>query len=132
MQSRAATISSESVVTPTRLVNDEEAEISAIRRADNHNNNLVIEDEASWDRAAVSPTSTSWSMNSCSIDDDGNTDSSSHHHDDSSDDIHDVDNATDDIGRCLLDLHKQGVLYKGVRPIISTIFTRYVGRNSIE
>jgi hypothetical protein len=132
LQSKAAATSSasSSEVTPTRLVN--EAEISPIRCADNSHfltdNNLVIEDEVSWDRANDSPTSASWSMNSCSIDDDGNTVSSIRDHEDSSA-SNDVNKSTEGIVRCLLDLRERGVLYKGVKPIISTIFTRYVRKN---
>lgn len=105
-------------------------ELSPIRSADDSQllsdncNNLVIEDENSWDRAADSPTSTSWSMNSCSTDDDGNTVGSIHEQDSYGD--NDYDSNTEGIVQCLLDLRQRGVLYQGVKPIISTIFTRYV------
>lgn len=135
MQSKAAVTpssfaSSSSEVTPTRLVN--ETEISPIRCADNSHflaDSNLIEDEVSWDRANDSPTSASWSMNSCSLDDDGNTVSSIRENEDSSGSSNDVDKSTEGIVRCLLDLRERGVLYKGVKPIISTIFTRYVRRN---
>lgn len=102
-------------------------ELSPIRSADDSQllsdncNNLVIEDENSWDRAADSPTSTSWSMNSCSTDDDGNTVGSIHEQDSYGD--NDYDSNTEGIVQCLLDLRQRGVLYQGVKPIISTIFT---------
>ena len=132
LQSKAAVSSSSSA----RLRNEETKEkvavaISPIRNADNtqlliaNDNDDEDEDddniveEASWDRAADSPSS--WSMNSCSIDDD-NTVSST----DDSDDSSNNDDSTDSILRCLLDLRERGVLYQGVKPIISTIFTRYV------
>jgi hypothetical protein len=134
MQSKAAatsSASSSSEVTPTRLVN--EAEISPIRCADNSHflaDSNLIEDEVSWDRANDSPTSASWSMNSCSLDDDGNTVSSIRDYEDSSGNSNDVDKNTEGIVRCLLNLRERGVLYKGVKPIISTIFTRYDRRNA--
>ena len=129
MQSKAAAIPSDVAMTPTRLVNEEE--ISPIRCSENSeilvdsDNHLAIEDESSWDRTAESPTSTSWSMNSCSIEDDDNTVGSIRYYGDSNAD-RDADQSTDGIIRCLLDLRERGVLYKGVKPIISTIFTRYV------
>ena len=131
IQSKAAAAESSSVDTPTDFAN--ETEISPIRRADNSrlDNNLIIGDEASWDRAADSPTSASWSMNSCNIDNDSNTLSSIDHLDDSSATF-DVDEDTEGILRCLLDLRERGVLYKGVKPIISTIFTRYGRRNAVN
>ena len=127
MQSKAAAISSGTATSSIRLVNEEE--ISPIRCAENSEvlidsgNDFAIEDEISWDRGADSPTSASWSMNSCSIDDGGNTVISVYDYEDSNT-KNDAENRTDGIICCLLDLRKRGVLYKGVKPIISTIFTR--------
>ena len=120
IQSKAAAAESSSVGTPTDFVN--EADISPIKRADDSQIHNIV-DESSWDRAEDSPP-TSWSMNSCTIDDNSNAVSNMDQLDDSTATF-DVDDGTEGILRCLLDLRERGVLYKGVKPIISTIFTRY-------
>eukprot|EP00536_Pseudo-nitzschia_multiseries_P001466 jgi/Psemu1/181246/e_gw1.19.55.1 len=92
---------------------------------------MAIEEEESWDRAAAVDSPSSWSMNSCS--NDGRSFSSIRFGEENSDDKSNGENdnksdrnnnTTDNsIAKCLLDLREQGVLYKGVKPIISTIFT---------
>ncbi len=131
IQSKAAASHESSMV--ESLSNFRETEISPIRRAANETNNLVIGDEDSWDRANDSPTSASWSMNSCTIDDESNAVSSIHHlDDDDSSASFDINEGTEGIFRCLLDLCERGVLYKGVKPIISTIFTRCGSEVSVD
>ena len=140
MQSKAAAAkkttpsvseSSSSAATPTRLVND--GEISPIVRCpDNSQLHLVDSNSSNLGMGESPAVSVSFSMNSCSIDDDDDdakTVSSINCHDDSSG-RNDFDNSGGGIVRCLLDLRERGVLYKGVKPIISTIFTRYARRNS--
>jgi len=121
MQSKVGTSSAPKLAS-TKLV--DKGEISPIRCAnDSHLSNK--DDEASWDVDVGSPTSASWSMNSGSSGDDGNT-TSSFPGDEDSIVSNDIDDSSEGILRCLLDLRERKVLYKGVKPIISTIFTRYV------
>ena len=115
IQSKAA--EAESGANPTEL-----ADLSPIKRVDDSQIHNIV-DESSWDRAEDSPPA-SWSMNSCTIDDNSNAVSTLDQLDDSVATF-DVEDGTGGILRCLLDLRERGVLYKGVKPIISTIFTRY-------
>ena len=114
IQSKAA--EAESGANPTEL-----ADLSPIKRVDDSQIHNIV-DESSWDRAEDSPPA-SWSMNSCTIDDNSNAVSTLDQLDDSVATF-DVEDGTGGILRCLLDLRERGVLYKGVKPIISTIFTR--------
>ena len=159
LQSKAAVSSSSmmTTTTSTRPINERKKEtveaISPIKRDndndngnnsqlgltandddddDDDDNNNIIKEEASWDRVAADSSPSSWSMNSCSIDDnDDNTSTVSSNDNDNDNDSNndsnnDSDSSTDSIFQCLLDLRERGVLYQGVKPIISTIFTRYV------
>jgi len=85
-----------------------------------------ISDEESWASPAVVDSPSSWSMNSTPSRSQLqspppllSTPRRSQH------DNVDANDNKNGLFRCLSELHEQGVLYQGVTPIISTVFTRY-------
>lgn len=90
-------------------------------KIDDNSDEMLSEEGSSWASPVADSTPSSWSTTSSSLStprrlqqNDGDDD------DDNNDSIN-----TNSIFRCLIDLHDRGVLYQGVAPIISTIFTRY-------
>ena len=101
---------------------DDENVQTPVQIDDNHSDEMLSEEGSSWASPVADSTPSSWSTTSSSSsvstprrlqqnDGGGGGDDNSIN--------------TNSIFRCLIDLHDRGVLYQGVAPIISTIFTRY-------
>jgi hypothetical protein len=92
-------------------------------KIDDNSDAMLSEEGSSWASPVADSTPSSWSTTSSSL----STPRRSQQNDDDDDDDDDDNNSnnTNSIFRCLIELHDRGVLYQGVAPIISTIFTRY-------
>jgi hypothetical protein len=85
---------------------------------DDNSDEMLSEEGSSWASRVADSTPSSWSTTSSSL----STPRRSQQNDD---DDNNNSNNTSSIFLCLIDLRERGVLYQGVAPIISTIFTRY-------
>ena len=105
---------------------DDENVQTPVQIDDNHSDEMLSEEGSSWASPVADSTPSSWSTTSSSSS--LSTPRRLQQNDDGGDGDDDDDNNsinTNSIFRCLIDLHDRGVLYQGVAPIISTIFTRY-------
>ena len=106
---------------------DDEKNVQTPVKIDNNSDAILFEEGSSWASPVADSTPSSWSTTSSSSSSSLSTPRRLQQQNDGGDDDDDNNNSinTNSIFRCLIDLHDRGVLYQGVAPIISTIFTRY-------